>query len=188
IGSHDKPNAKTGGCDGLPIKSGGDCKKALEGGDSICATTNSGTLPFNGNIKTKWLTSDATLGVGNTVVPPDFFEGGIDITQAFKSAGGTTPRCFNTFVPDTRSSATITATLFDFALGKLGECQSRLSTQENAPSPLSIGTGSVSSGTDTVTLSISGTSTWGGTLTWYLCGPGVTSCDSHGVVVTSKTV
>jgi hypothetical protein len=170
--------------------SGGDCKTALSQ-DVMCATTNSGANPFNGNITTPWLTSDATLTPkpGNTVVPPDFFEGGIDVTRAFQqSGGGTAPSCFNTFIGDTRSSTSLTATLFDYASGSLGQCQTTLSTQENKAAGTDIGTGVVSSGTDTATLTITGTSTWNGTLTWYLCGPGVTSCDSHGVQVTSKAV
>jgi len=97
IDSKDNPDPKTGGCNGEPIETGRDCK-TITGGDALCATTNSGTLPFNGNIETKWLTSDATLGVGHKVVPPDFFEGGIDITEVFKKAGGHVPSCFNTFI------------------------------------------------------------------------------------------
>ena len=67
----------------LPVGSGGDCK-ATPALDAICATTNSGAEEENDNITTQWLTSDATLGVGNTVVPPDFFEGGINLTEAFE--------------------------------------------------------------------------------------------------------
>ena len=196
IDSNDNSNAKTGGCNGLAIKSGGDCKSAGNEPDAICATTNSGPLPFNGNIETKWLTSDATLGVGHTVVPPDFFEGGIDITEVFKNAGGVTPSCFNTFIGDTRSSTSLTSTLFDYARGVLGECKSKVTTEAgNAEhggtgSPSNIGTGTVSSGSDTATVTVTGTPTWGGTLSWSLCGP-VSSdgCDStKGVQVTSRAV
>jgi hypothetical protein len=197
IDSNDNPNPKTGGCNGLAIGSGGDCKEApISPEDSICATTNSGTLKFNENIKTKWLTSDATLGVGNEVVPPDFFEGGIDITEVFKKAGGRVPSCFNTFIGDTRSSQSLTATLFDYARGVLGGCKTTLSTEagntehEGKKSPESIGTGSVSSGTDMATLTITGVSAWKGTLTWSLCGPVSTDgCDrTKGVQVTSREV
>jgi hypothetical protein len=175
---------------------GGDCKTNL-GGDNLCATTNSGS-PFNTNLDTPWLSADATLGVGtNVIVPPDFFEGGINITKAFAgSGGGTAPSCFNTFVGDTRSSTALTATLFDFALGQLGECKTTLTTKAGdtanggTASPSSIGTGSVSSGSDTATLSITGTSSWGGTLTWWLCGPvSSDACDqTKGLQVTSRTV
>jgi hypothetical protein len=174
---------------------GGDCKTAT-GADNICATTNSGAHQFNTKLATPWLTADATLGVGkNQIVPPDFFEGGINLTQAFNSGGtGSAPSCFNTFIGDTRSSTSLTATLFDFTRGQIGHCESGLSTQQNAvvapATSISIGTGTVSSGTDTATLSVTGSSTWGGTLTWYLCGPitSPTLCDNHGVSVTSRTV
>lgn len=200
IDSNDNPNPKTGGCDGLPIGSGGDCKTASSTGthpvDSICATTNSGPDAFNGNITTKWLTADATLGVGHTVVPPDFFEGGIDITKEFQSAGGTVPSCFNTFLGDTRSSQSPTATLFDYARGQLGECTTSLSTKAGdtanggTATPTNIGTGRVSSGSDTANLTVTGSQSWGGTLTWYLCGPdaSLTTCDNTGVQVTSRAV
>jgi hypothetical protein len=196
IDSNDNPNPKAGGCDGLPIATGADCKTS-GGGDALCATTNAScttagqpcSLPFKGNVTTPWLTADATLGVGHTVVPPDFFEGGIDITKAFQGKGGTAPSCFTTIVPDTRSSATPTATLFDYVLNQIGGCQSGLTTQENAAASTPIGAnGTVSSGTDSATLSISGTQVWGGTLSFYLCGPNVTSCDVHGVKVSKQTV
>jgi hypothetical protein len=201
IDSHDNFNPKTGGCNQLPIATGSDCKTA-SGADSICGTTNAncplpkkGTtvppcaLPWNGSVTTPWLTANGT-SVGHTIVSPDFFEGGIDITKAFQGAGGTVPSCFNTSVPDTRSSATPTATLFDYTLNQIGGCGGSLSTEaQNFGTPQQIGTnGTVSSGTDSATLNITGSASWGGTLSWYLCGPDVTSCDTHGVKVASETV
>ncbi|MGN6431029.1 MAG: hypothetical protein ACTHNB_09920 [Gaiellaceae bacterium] len=209
IDSNDNPNPAirsadgTFGCNNLPIASGGDCKTA-SGLDSICGTTNAFctipkgkppattppcTLPWNQNVTTKWLTANGST-VGNTIVPPDFFEGGIDITKAFQGKGGTTPSCFTTSVPDTRSSASPTATLFDFTLNQIGGCGGGLTTQQNFGSssqPIG-GDGTISSGTDSATLTITGTPSWGGTLTWYLCGPNVTTCNTHGVNVTSETV
>ena len=195
--------AGTHGCNNLPIATGADCKTA-GGGDALCATTNAFctighgkppattppcTLPWNQSVTTNWLTANGS-SVGNTVVSPDFFEGGIDITQAFQGHGGTTPSCFNTIVPDTRSSASPTATLFDYTLNQLGGCGGSLTTQQNfGSSSQQIGTdGTISSGTDSATLTITGTPSWGGTLTWYLCGPDVISCDSNGVNVASETV
>ena len=182
-----------GGADGFldpdPIGSGGDCKTATPP-DAICATTNSGANDWNDPVTTKWLTSDATLGVGHTVVSPDFFEGGIDLTQVFEDAGGSAPSCFNTFIGDTRSSVAPTATLFDYARGVLGQCSTTLRTSAAGTANGSIGTGVVSSGTDTATLTITGTPTWGGTMTWYLCGPvAADGCDkTQGVLVTSRPV
>ena len=202
IDSNDNPNPKTGGCNNLPIATGADCKTA-GGGDSLCATTNSFCPPprkatdpkppcnfaWNQDVTTPWLTANGS-SVGNTIVPPDFFEGGINITKAFAGKTGTTPSCFNTIVPDTRSSASPTATLFDYTLNQLGGCGGSLSTQQNFGSTSQqIGTnGTISSGTDSATLTITGTPSWGGTLTWYLCGPNVTTCDTHGVNVASETV
>jgi hypothetical protein len=184
-------------CDGLPIGSGGDCK-AAPGEDNVCATTNSGPLEENDSITTSWLTADATIGVGHTVVPANFFEGGINLTDAFADAGaGAAPSCFSTFLANTRSSQSLTATLFDFARGSLGGCNTDLSTEAgntaNGGSAASedIGTGTASSGTDTVTLTVDGTANWAGTLSWYLCGPddALTTCDpDDGVDVTSRTV
>jgi hypothetical protein len=183
-------------CDGLAIGSGGDCKAAPLL-DDVCATTNSGPIEENDNITTSWLTSDATLGVGHTVVTTDFFEGGINLTEAFEASGGA-PSCFSTFIANTRSSQELTATLFDFARGSLGGCNTDLTTdagdnggEGESDTPADIGTGSVSSGTDTATLTVDGTANWAGTLTWYLCGPddALTTCDpDDGVEVTSRTV
>ena len=205
IDSHDNPDPnayspgvtpKERGCNNKPIATSGDCKLA-GASDALCATTNAfstdpnspASKPWNQNVTTPWLTSDATLGVQNTVVSPDFFEGGIDITAAFTGQGGTTPSCFTTIVPDTRSAASATATLFDFTLNQIGKCQSGLTTTKNAAASTPIGTdGTVSSGTDTAELKISGTANWGGTLKFYLCGPDVSLCDTGGYLVTTKTV
>ncbi|HET8652221.1 MAG TPA: hypothetical protein VFM13_06585 [Gaiellaceae bacterium] len=192
------PNAAPA-CDQLPIGSGGDCKTAPSTppnpNDAICATTNSGTLATTGNITVPWLTVDATLGVGNTVVPPDFFEGAVDLTRVFEQAGGNAPSCFNTFIADTRSSQSPTATLFDFARGQLGQCRTVLTTQSSKTGSSTIGTGTVSSGTDTANLAVIGSQNWAGTLTWYLCGPLATipatgpKCDrTKGLLVTSRDV
>ena len=182
IDNPDNPAA----CDGLPIGSGGDCK-ANSGGDEICATTNSGPIEENDAITTAWLTANGTA-VGHTVVPPDFFEGGINLTEAFEGISEV-PSCFSTFLADTRSSPSLTATLFDFAAGQLGGCESTLTTSAAGTASGSIGTGSVNSGTDTATLTIDGTDTWAGTMTWYLCGPVTTDgCDNTGVLVTTRNV
>ena len=184
----------------VQIGTAGDCKGSLAN-DNMCATTNSGTKQFNTKLATPWLSSDATLGVGrNQIVPPDFFEGGINLTKAFNtSGGGTVPSCFNTFIADTRSSNVTGSTLFDFARGVLGQCRTTLSTRAGlstppktgeVASPTSIGGGSVSSGTDTATVEVLGTSNWTGTLTFFLCGPDstLTTCDqSKGVLVTTTT-
>jgi len=195
IDSNDNPDPSSkpvAGCNNLPIATGADCK-TTGGTDALCATTNAFcppprhgtttppcTLPWNADVTTPWMTANGST-VGNTIVSPDFFEGGIDITRAFSGHPGTAPSCFTTTVPDTRSSASPTATLFDFTLNQFGGCGGSLSTQENAATPRAIAAnGTISSGTDTATLQITGSGVWNGDLTWYLCGPNVTTCNSAG--------
>ncbi len=167
--------------------------------DDLCGTTNSGAKQFNTNITTSWLTSDATLGVGHTVVPPDFFEGAINITEAFKNNGGATaPTCFNTYVADTRSSTSLTATLFDFARGRLGECSSRTTTNpvdatDNTLPPAStIPTDPADAKVevkDKTVITVSGVSTFSGSISWFICGNNATTnCDSGGVSVGSQNI
>jgi len=178
-------------CDQQPIGSGGDCKVAPTTPppapvDTICATTNSGTLPTNTNVTVPWLTADATLGAGNTVVPPDFFEGAINISKAFREApgGGTAPACFNTFIADTRSSQSATATLFDFARGVLGQCNSTTTTTpvdatDNTAAPASTIPADPADAKvdvkDKTVITVSGISSFSGSISWHICGPTLAS-------------
>src|SRR5207249_10197045 len=114
-----------GGIDALnpePAAPGVVCKRTT-GNVAVCATTNSGPLPITGSITTPWPTSNKQDGPGNTLRTSEFFEGGVDLTA--KNLGG---KCFNVFIADTRSSQSLTATLFDFARGRLGECSVSLTT------------------------------------------------------------
>jgi hypothetical protein len=182
------------GCNGKPIfTANNDCKTA-GGNDPLCATTNANctdnTLAcgkqWNDTVATPWLTSDATKGVGrNQVVSPDFFEGGINLTKVFGSAGETAPSCFNTVVPDTRSSATITATLFDFVAEQLGECHSSTvttpvdATDNTKPPASKIPTETTGDAKVTVqdktVVTVTGVSPFAGSISWHICGPTATS-------------
>jgi hypothetical protein len=145
-----------------PIAAGVDCDTTT-GSDTVCATSNKGATP----ITTPWLTSNKQDGPGHSLRTSEFFEGGLNLTLA--GLGG---RCFNTFTADTRSSTSLTATLFDFSLGILGSCDSTLVTTPSAGSggSVSIGTGSVNV-TDSADLDVTGADTWSGTLSFFLCGP-----------------
>jgi hypothetical protein len=216
IDSNDNPNPKTGGCNGQPIAtSNSDCKTA-GGNDSLCATTNanctSATLacgkPWNSTVATPWLTADATGGVGrNQIVSPDFFEGGIDLTKVFSQSGETAPSCFSTVVPDTRSSDTITATLFDFVTEQLGECSSSTVTTPKDGSGNSIPAGGLTlpadpanasvTVEDSAAVTVTGLSgSFSGSVDFHICGPTATSstqlCDGTsgnvGVDLGSKSI
>jgi len=115
----------------------------------------------------------------------EFYEAGLNLSKL-----GLAGQCFSSFEAESRASTSPTATLKALAIGGFGSCETTVTTVAGGVGGAgSIGSGSVSSGSDTATVSVSGTSTWGGTLTWYLCGPvSVDGCDSSGVQVTSRTV
>lgn len=73
-----------------------------DGGDNVCATTNGSNIavPWNG-----------------TLVPGQFFEGGINITQLIPGAG-----CFSSFMATSRSSTTESAEIKNFILDSFPVC------------------------------------------------------------------
>ncbi len=177
------PDGVPGSLDPTPVVTGGADCKTTGAGDQSCATVNTGT------ITTPWLTANFKSGVGNTLLSTEFYEGGLNLTDS--GLGG---KCFNTFTADTRSSQSLTATLFDYSLGNLGECDSKTVT---TPTPAA-GTETVipASGTlttsDSALLTVSGVSTFSGTLSFSLCGPlaldSLATCTSGGVAISSQTV
>ena len=78
--------------------------------DNACAAANTTANGVNGTITVPWLTSNFKDKVGNKLRTAEFFEGGVNLTDL--NLGG---KCFNTFIGDTRSSTSLTATLFDFS-------------------------------------------------------------------------
>jgi hypothetical protein len=179
----------TGGANGslgtTPIASGGDCQANTQGGDNICATSNTGT------ISTPWLTNNngKTTGLGHSLLPGEFFEGGINLTNT--NLGG---KCFNTFVGDTRSSQSLTATLFDFARGSLGECQSTTTTTPTPAEGTSteIPANAQVPSSDSAQINVSGVPQFSGTVKFSLCGPldpsSTTNCQTGGTLITTKTL
>ena len=159
----------TGSLNTTPVAHGVDCK-VTAGHDSVCATTNSGALPITGPITTPWLTSNKDNGVGHTLQTSEFFEGGIDLTE--NKLGG---RCFNVFIADTRSSQSLTATLFDFARGRLGECSVVLTTTPSSTADRTFGSTTPITDTADIVGSTSGgggtAPTPTGTVTFFLCSP-----------------
>ena len=120
----DRPSlASPGSLNPVPIAAGVDCRNAsLPAGDATCGAANTGS------ITTPWLTAQKTT-VGNTLGTALFFEAGLNLTDS--GLGG---KCFSTFLGDTRSSTSLTATLFDFSGGTLGSCESGVVTTPSAGS------------------------------------------------------
>jgi hypothetical protein len=180
---------------GVDCISGG----GTSGGDSICATTNGGdsnTGGLDAAISTPWLTANTADGLGHTLQPSEFFEGGVDLTS--ENLGG---HCFNTFVGDTRSSQSLTATIFDYALGQLGECTSTTTTTpvdaaDTTLAPLGTIPGDPNDAKvlvkDKTVIDVAGITTFSGSISWHICGPTASSstalCTTGGVDLGSQNI
>src|SRR5262245_58143588 len=130
----DAAHPDPGFLDPTPVASGGDCRGTATQpppgpGDISCAAANRTEIAA-----TPWVTASKTTGIGQSVPTAQFFEGGLNLTKS-----GLSGHCFNVFIGDTRSSQSLTATLFDFARGRLGECTSSTVTTPSITSPTSIG-------------------------------------------------
>ena len=174
-----------GSLDQTPVANGGDCRDPNQSlNDPICATANTGT------ITTPWLTDNngKNTGFGHSLNHGELFEGGIDLTQT-----GLGDTCFNTFIPDTRSSQSLTATLYDFAVGKLGECHS---TTVTTPTPAAGTTTTLPANaqvtsSDSAHVTVDGVPKFSGTVTFSICGPNVASganCQTGGDQVSQTTL
>ena len=157
----DRPTSAPGSLNPTPVANGVDCRGVTVGTeDPTCGAANTGT------ITTQWLTAQKTT-VGHTLGTALFFEAGLNLTES--GLGG---QCFSTFLGDTRSSTSLTATLFDFSGGTLGECGVSVTT---TPSQSTRVLGSAAPITDLA--DISGTGAGGsaptptGTMTFFLCAP-----------------
>src|SRR3990172_783417 len=163
----------------------GDCG-AGGGSAEGCNTVNNTTVP------SPWDYQGAASGAAaDTFYAGAFMEGGIDLT-ALGLEG-----CFRSFMAETRSSPEPGAQLKDFVLGAFEQCQATVTTtpKDGTGNPLAadtdsdgldeitIGTGAAGVDvTDSLNLTVEGTNTFTGTLTFFICGP-ITSgtCDTGGV-------
>jgi hypothetical protein len=117
-----------------PIAVGADCDtiNALDP-HSLCAKVNQDLIPASA---IPWLTETKKPGntPSNDLDVSEFFEGGINLT-----ALGLGDQCFSTFLGVTRSSPSLTATIFDYALGGIDLCALEVDktgdTLGNTPSP-----------------------------------------------------
>ena len=172
----------TGSLGTTPVAAGVDCKASIAS-DTVCATVND---PTNGTLNPPWDTANKSGTSTNEV--SEFFEGGLDLTAA--NLGD---RCFNVFIADTRSSQSLTATLFDFARGKLGQCSSSTTTTPSVTGSAEIPANGTLSVTDNATVTVTGVSTWSGTYDFSLCFIGTditstTTCTSGGTLVSSQPI
>ena len=144
--------------------------------DTFCGIVNPNTIqmPWSFTDKSGTTVPDGpdpgTAPDPNGALPGEFYEGGVNLT-----ALGLGDRCFSSVASETRSSTSTTAVLKDFTLGTFGNCGSNVTTtpKDGAGNAipdggLSIGTGSVQV-KDSANLTVSGTTTWTGSLKFFLC-------------------
>ena len=158
-----------------PVAEGVDCRTpGTPANDAACATANAAPITI------PWLTAAKTLGVGHSLPAAQFFEGGLNLTQS--GLGG---KCFNTFISNTRSSQEPSATIFDFAQGVMGECESSVVTTPSISSPTIIPPTGTLTVTDTAAVTVEGVTSFTGQVEFHLCGPfaadATTLCESGGV-------
>lgn len=171
-------------------------------GDNFCATVNQDGSTGTATVISPWPftpkpNTGGIAGAGGTAAfgISEFMEGGINMT-----ALGLGNECFSTFMAETRASSSPTSTLSDFALGGFGQCGSSTVTTPESSSgtaltdtngngipDVSIGSGSVQV-KDHAAVSVTGTSTWTGTVSFSLCGPldltSSTTCSTGGTAIT----
>jgi hypothetical protein len=150
-----------------PVASGVDCRTTA-GGDTVCGRVNLDT------ITTPWQTANKQDGVGNSLRVSEFFEAGLNLTDS--NLGD---RCFNTFLADTRSSTSLTATLFDYSRGQLGQCTSETETTPSVSEETIPADGTIEV-TDEATVTVTGVDTFSGEVKFFICGPIATGTCSPG--------
>lgn len=106
----------------LIYTSGDNGAKCLSADDTgiACAITNNN--PELAGVANGLWPYDNKAGIANTYPQESFFEGRLNVTQAFLAAGVTEIPCFSSFLIETRSSRSETAQLKDFLGGEFPLC------------------------------------------------------------------
>jgi hypothetical protein len=159
----------------------------------FCGIVNATTTPST------WTFVDKTTGdPANQYLQGEYYEAGVNLSSL-----GIGDECFPTFLAESRSSTSTTATLKDFALGNFQNC-SAIGQTTPSSSDAQGNNGSVSPGTpvtDTMTVTGSGTTTppfptssttapgRGNNVIFKICGPitAPATCTTGGTIVGAAT-
>jgi hypothetical protein len=163
----------------LASSNSANCASATTG-DKFCGIVNASTITM------PWSFVDKSGTPNNQALNGEFYEGGVNLSTL-----GLADRCFQSVESETRSSTSTSATLKDFILGNFGSCKTTVKTTptdaSGGPVPaggFSIGTGSVDVA-DHANVTVSGVSTWSGSVQFSLCGPSAADCTSGGTTIGS---
>jgi hypothetical protein len=152
--------------------------RQISGADSLCGTTpgdEACAITSDNGVTSPW-PFDPKSGPNDIFSSGAFYEGGVDL-EALGFGGD----CFSSFLAETRSSTSITATLKDFVLGGLGECGVSVTT-EASDDVFSLANGPVNV-SDSATVTGTGSALAPdptGDVEFYLCGPtaDITDCNA----------
>ena len=109
------------------IAASADCDITLAN-DLLCGNVNTGDVPTPWAMQDKEKPGPPHGDPDNILEISEFFEGGINLTDAFAAAHLDVPECFGSFLAETRSSAVLLgATLKDYALGEFNTCSAKIS-------------------------------------------------------------
>jgi len=163
----------SGGTDGsLDFIAGGVVSPATCGDaadDDFCAIVNSGD-----GVDSPW--SFLNKSGETDFAHGELYEGGVNLSAPV--FGDLADECFASFVVETRSSQSVTATLKDFVAESFEDCTAGITT---APTSSTINAGG--SNTDVATVEGTGAGTPTGSVQFWLCGPGTAQpnpLDSNG--------
>jgi hypothetical protein len=177
----------SGGSDGSLNAEGnfGDCVPGSASNDG-CDTVSNTTVP------SPWAYAGKGAVAPNVIYGGGLMEGGIDLT-ALNLQG-----CFASFMAETRSSPSLTAAQKDFTLGKFESCGATLVTTPQDGAGTTVPSGGLDLGTgttgvtakDSALLTVTGTTDFTGTVSFFICGPIAESatCDTGGVPAGSTNV
>ncbi len=163
---------------GNPMASCADSNlQLLQSSTAANCLTSAANAPFCGIVNaangttSPWPFTDKS---GNTSFQQgEFYEGGINLS-AFPGLAG---ECFASTLAESRSSTSTSAVLKSFLLGNFAACGSSTKTTPLDSGGKNISNGSVSIGTGSVSVkdqavvTVTGTTTFGGSVTFHLCGP-----------------
>jgi hypothetical protein len=163
---------------GKPMASCADSNlQLLQSSNAANCASSAPNAPFCGIINTQngtqspWAYTDKSGN--NSFLNGEFYEGGLNLS-AFPGLSG---ECFASTLAESRSSTSTSATLKSFVLGNFGGCTSGTKTIPQDANGNSIAEGSVSIGggsvnvQDQATVTVKGASSFGGSVTFHLCGP-----------------
>lgn len=149
----------------------------LAGGDNQKCAPDLPTDPFCGLVNATngtiapWTYTDKS---GNgTYLQGELYEAGLNLSDPLINLGG---ECFSSFLSETRSSTSTTATLKDFVLGQFAVCGATMGTTPTGAGE--IGANGQKTVSDSATIGVTGGATPPaptGSVLFYLCGPSTTS-------------